>query len=339
MFQHRRLSLAGLILLISLSSLVAQTKEATQGEVKQQKSKTSTSKDQSLKGTKVAEADPAAIERRNTAISLLTSLADDARSFKDEKIRARVLAQTADALWTTDQERARDLFHRAWDAAEIGDAEAARLAKEEQRREQEQGRQVRRSRREMRSEILRMVAKRDRKLTDELLAKLEVAADREAKEAAADAKRQPMDQWSASAAQAKRLALASAMIEDGDVDRAIQVAAPVLQQVNKDSIFFLTELRTKNPAAADAAFANLLARAGADAASDANTVAGLSSYAFTPLLYITFAANGGSYASQQGPPSAPADLAPALRQAFFNTATGILTRPLLPPDQDTTTAG
>src|SRR4051812_37290056 len=105
MFQHRRLSLAGLILLISVFSSAAQTKEPTQGEAKQQKSKTTSSKDQSLKGTKVAEADPAAIERRNTAISLLTSLADDARSFKDQKVRARVLAQTADALWTTDQER------------------------------------------------------------------------------------------------------------------------------------------------------------------------------------------------------------------------------------------
>jgi len=339
MFQHRRLSLAGLILLISVFSSVAQTKEPAQGDAKPQKSKTTGTKDSSLKGTKTTEADPAAIERRNTAISLLTSLADDARSFKDEKIRARVLAQTADALWTTDQERARDLFHRAWDAAEIGDAEAARLALEEQRRQQQQGRMVRRTRREMRSEILRIVAKRDRKLTEEFLAKLEEAADREAKEAAADAKRQPIDQWSAPAAQAKRLALAEAMLQDGDVDRAIQLAMPVLQQVNKESIFFLSQLRTKNAAVADSSFANLLIRAGADPASDANTVAGLSSYAFTPLLYITFSANGGSFANQAGPPSGPPDLTPALRQAFFTTATGILTRPLLPPDQDTTTSG
>jgi hypothetical protein len=342
MFQTLRLSLAGLLLFVPLVFVHAQASKEPQGSkdsAKDQKPKPTVSKDQPLKGAKVAEPDPAAVERRNVAVSLLTSLADDARGFRDQKLRARVLARTADALWTSEPDRARDLFRRAWEAAETGDADAARLATDNARRQQ-QGGTARRGGRDMRSEVLRIIARRDRKLTEEFLTKLEEAADRETKEAAADAShRHSDDQWSAPAAQAKRLALARALLQEGDVERAILYAAPVLEQVNKDTIFFLSELRVKNAAAADAAFASLLARTARDTGADANTVSGLSSYAFTPLLYITFSTDGGSYANQAGPLSAAPDLAPALRTAFFRTASGILMRPLPPPDQDTSTSG
>jgi hypothetical protein len=345
MFHRPRLSLAGLLLLAPLMLVNAQASkepQASKDQPKDQKSKPTASKDQALKGAKLAELDPAAVERRNMAVSLLTSLADDARSFRDQKLRARVLARTADALWTTELDRSRDLFRRAWDAAEIGDAEDARHADEEVRAQQPQpGVVLRRGRgREMRSEVLRIISKRDRKLAEEFLAKLEEAAEREAKDAAADAnRRRPDDQWSAPAAQAKRLALARALLQDGDIDRAMQFAGPVLNQVNKDTIGFLAELRPQNAPAADAAFASLLARAALDSASDANTVSGLSSYAFTPKLYITFSPDGGSYVNQSGPLTGPPDLSPALRAAFFTTASGILMRPLPPPDQDTSTSG
>jgi hypothetical protein len=284
--------------------------------------------------------DPAAAERRNVAVSLLTSLADDARAFRDQKLRARVLARTADALWATEPERSRDLFRRAWDAAETGDAEAARQAADDLRRQQQGGAVVRRSPRDMRSEVLRIMAKRDRKLADEFLKKLEDAAEREAKEATADANRRGTDQWAAPAAVAKRLALARSLLQDGDVELALQFAGLVIfDEVNKDTIGFLSALRPKNAQAADTAFAALLARAAQDPAADANTVAGLSSYAFTPLLYITFGADGGSYANQEGPLTGPPNLSPELRAAFFRTGAAILMRPLLPPDQDQTTSG
>lgn len=341
MFRSLRLSLAGLLLLFPLSLSHAQTTRETPSPRDETKPKPTATKEQSLKGAKVTEPDPAAVERRNVAVSLLTSLADDARSFRDQKLRARVLARTADALWTSEPERARDLFRRAWEAAEAGDAEAARLAAEDARRQQQQtGAVIRRGGRDMRSEVLRILSKRDRKLTEEFLAKLEEAADREAKEAAADANRRGSDdQWGASASQAKRLQLARALLQEGDVERAMQFAAPVLEQVNRDTMFFLSELRQKNAPAADAAFATLLARAARDGSADANTVSGLSSYAFTPLLYVTFSKDGGSYANQAGPPSTPPDISPNLRKAFFTTASGILMRPLPPPDQDTTTSG
>ena len=172
-----------------ISLLIAQAQDAKNPKPRgDNKPKPTASKDQPLKGAVVEEPDPLVAQRRLTAISLLTSLADDARSFKDPALRARVQARAADALWTTEPERARDLFHRAWDAAETGDAEMARRATEEAQKQMRQsGMVMRRFRRDMRSEVLQLVAKRDKKLANEFLQKLEDDADKHAKDATTDA--------------------------------------------------------------------------------------------------------------------------------------------------------
>src|SRR6202022_87577 len=71
-----------------------------------------------------AEADRLAKERRAQARSLLISLASDARSFRDQTLRARSLARIADTLWSVDAEQGRTLFRKAWEAAETGDRES-----------------------------------------------------------------------------------------------------------------------------------------------------------------------------------------------------------------------
>src|ERR1043166_9128156 len=81
------------------------------------------------------EADAEAAQQRTVAISLVTSLADEARSFKDQTRRARVQGRAADVLWDTDPERPRELFRRAWEAAETVDAETAKKRAEEMRRD------------------------------------------------------------------------------------------------------------------------------------------------------------------------------------------------------------
>lgn len=341
----RRFSFLAAVFLLFIPLLLAQaqssrdsTKDAKPAS--DQKRKPTASKDQALKGAAVEEPDPLIAQRRLTAIALLTSLADDARSFKDPALRARVQARAADALWTTEPERARDLFHRAWDAAEAGDTEMAQRAAEEAQKQRRQGVVMRRFRRDTRSEVLQLVARRDKKLANEFLQKIEDDAAKQAKDSAADADAaKMMDRWSAPEAQAKRIALARALLQDGDVERALSFAGPVLGQVNKDSINFLSALREKDAQAADTGFSALLARAIQDPSADANTVAGLSSYAFTPFLYVTFSADGGSFANQEAPPT-PAPALPAeLRNAFFQVAMGILMKPQPPPDQDTSTSG
>ena len=64
------------------------------------------------------EVDPEIQQRRSIALSALQSLAIEARSYRDEPLRARVQARVADALWDQDKDGARSLFRRAWDVAE-----------------------------------------------------------------------------------------------------------------------------------------------------------------------------------------------------------------------------
>ncbi len=287
------------------------------------------------------ETDAVAAQRRVVAVSLLTALADEARSFRDQTRRARVQAQAADALWEADEERARELFRRAWEAAEIADAETAKQQQEELRKQREaSGAVVMRRRREVRNDVLRLVAKRDAKLGEEFLKALFEDSERETNELAAEMRRNSLNSFNAPAAAARRLRLAMLLLEDGDIERALQFAGPALDQVNIDSIFFLSALREKNRQAADAGFGTLLARVARDPASDANTVAGLSSYLFTPFLYVTFEADGGSNAQQQrGQTPAPADIPTGLRDNFFRVAAAILLRPSPPPEQDQSSAG
>jgi hypothetical protein len=285
---------------------------------------------------KAEEADAEAAQERTIAISLVTTLADEARSFKDQTRRARVQARAADVLWDTDPDRARELFRRAWEAAEIVDTEAAKKRADDMKRmEKDGGPVVVRGGPDLRSEVLRLVAKRDRKLGEEFLKALDEAAEKARADAATDQNLNAGTRLGAS----QRLQLARRLIEDGQVERALEFAAPALDNVNIDSIFFLSTLREKNAAAADAAYTRMLGLAARDPNSDANTVSGLSSYLLTPFLYITFERRGGANQSRsRGPTPAPAVDA-ALRDSFLRVAFQILMQPLAAPEQDRTTSG
>ncbi|PWT93622.1 MAG: hypothetical protein C5B55_04215 [Blastocatellia bacterium] len=284
---------------------------------------------------KSEEVDDEAAQRRAIGISLVTTLAEEARSFKDQTRRARVQARAADVLWDTDQERARDLFRRAWEAADLADSEAARQREEEARKQQSDGGGVViRGGPDIRSEVLRLVAKRDRKLGEEFLKAFDEANEKA--RADADARRNDPDTVLGAS---KRLQLARRLAEEGQVERAMEFAGPALDRVSMDAIFFLSTLREKNASIADTAFANLIARAAQNPLSDANTVSGLSSYLFTPFLYVTFQTDGGSNQSRgRGPTPAPS-VAPALVKQFMQVAYQILMQPLPAPDQDHTTSG
>jgi len=329
------LPLAVCLLLAPSLIVSAQTSSETERTQPAPKSKPATK----AKNTK--EIDAVSAQQRVVAVSLLTALADEARSFRDQTRRARVQAQAADALWETDPERARDLFRRAWEAAEIADAETAKQQAEDLRRQREtSGGVVLRGRPSVRNNVLRLVARRDAKLGEEFLKALSEASERESSEIAAEMRRNSLNNFNAPAAAAQRLRLARQLVEDGDVERALQFAGPALNQVNVDTIFFLSALRTKNSQPADAVFTKLLFMIARDPASDANTVAGLSSYLFTPFLYVTFQSDGGSNAQQQrGPTAPPSDIPSTLRDNFFRVAAAILLRPSPPPDQDTSSAG
>ncbi len=298
------------------------------------------------------EVDLLAESRRTTVISLVNSLADEARSFHSQTLRARVQARAADALWETETERARALFRRAWEAAVAADDENdRRVAEERKRQERERGSFSIQLPPSLRTEVLRLAAKRDRALGEEFLAEMD-AAKKTGETATApfdsdgDVDRQTSgagrrnDPTEAPAAVSKRLRLAIQLLEDGDVERAIQFADPALGGVNMPALEFLARLRPKNAKAADERYLAFVARASLDPASDPNTVSLLSSYIFTPALYVTFSPTGGSNSNSWGRAfPAPSDIAPQLRAAYFRTAASILLRPIPPPDQDRTSSG
>ncbi|HEX8129541.1 MAG TPA: hypothetical protein VF527_10600 [Pyrinomonadaceae bacterium] len=296
-------------------------------------------------GRGAAAADPLAEARRATAIALISSLADEARAFRDETLRARVQGRAADALWETDAERARALFRRAWDAAEASDRESIRRSEEERRANTRSGGGgVWTSPPNLRGEVLRLAAKRDRALGEELLAKLDDARKQEresaaAKTAEAALSNSPDNSEALAAALRQRLELASQLLRDGDTERAIQFAEPALRRIDQQVLRFLVALRQQNAAAADKVYAALLANAATDPAADANTVSLLSSYLFTPGIFIEISRGGGYGVSQSGDIPAPDNISADLRSAFFALAAQILLRPLAPVDQDRSSSG
>lgn len=275
-------------------------------------------------------------QQRALALSILVSLANDARSYPDQKLRARTLSRIADAFWDADPDQGRALFLRAWDAADVADQEAARRLEEERRRQEgDTGAFALARPPDLRSEVLRLAAKRDRALGEELLDKMKEVRKQEAAEATSPARTDPFD---TPASLRQRLRLANQLLET-DVERALQFADPGLVTVTMDGIDFLSVLRDKNPAAADQRYARLLRIAGTDLQSDANTISLLSSYLFTPHLFITFPREGGRQASQTNQPKPPPDVTPELRSAFFSTAAQVLLRPAPSREQDRSSAG
>jgi hypothetical protein len=288
------------------------------------------------KTAKDPEAERILRERRANAQSMLLSLAADAGRFNDQMLRARTQARIADVLWAADPERARALFRKAWESAEIVDQEAQRKLQEEiAKQAASNGGSVSViGPQDIRGEVLRLAARRDRALGEELLAKLKAEKQQEAGELADRVKSDP---FKSPEAASQRLNLARQLLS-ADVERAIQFADPVLTSITRDSIDFLSYLREKDSAAADRRYAVLLARAAGDLQSDANTVSILSSYIFTPHLFVTFNVGGHSASSSSGS-STPVDVPAELRLSFLRAAGDVLLRPLAPPGQDQTSAG
>jgi hypothetical protein len=235
-------------------------------------------------------------QQKALALSLLVSLANDARSYPDQKLRARTMSRIADALWEPDPEQGRALFRKAWDAAELADQESAHRAEEERQRQQASDPNAAVARfqaPDLRAEVLRLAARRDRALVEELLDKLKEARKQETADATPSARSAP----ETPAAIKQRFRLANQLL-DTDVERALQFADPALTSTTMEGINFLSFLRDKNATAADLRFARLLAVADADVKSDANTVSLLSSYLFTPHLFVTFEPGGGQSSTQ-----------------------------------------
>lgn len=318
-----RLPLLALVLLASATLIPAQTTE---------KPPTAATKTSEPKSAALTEVERRERARRVAARSLLMSLSTDARAFNDQTLRARSLARIADALWAVDAEQGRLMFRKAWEAAEGADLESERKLQQEieQQKARTGGGYATALPPSLRREVLRLAARHDRALGEEFLEKLK-AQKLEAANNAPRPGRLPE-------ALSQRLSVARELLQAGEMERALQFADPALTVVSTESLNFLSTLREKNVPAADERYAALLASSARDSQSDANTVSLLSSYIFTPHLFVIFTGKGVN-TSQSAQKIVPADVSPELRNMFFQAAASILLRPLPPPGQDQTSAG
>lgn len=334
LFSHPRSVLLIAFLLLAVPAIQAQ--ETSQKTVSQPQTTTAPAKPVA-KSKATSAATKARIEQQKAlALSLLVSLANEARNFSDQRLRARTLSRIADALWEPDPEQGRALFRKAWDSADVADQESARRLEEERQRQiAATGAAGVMSPPDLRAEVLRLAAKRDRALGEELLDKLKEFRKQEATDANSRARSDPFD---TPAALQQRLRLAHQLL-DTDVERALQFADPVLGTVTMDGLNFLSSLRLKNAAAADQRYTRMLAIAETDLRSDANTISLLSSYLFTPHLFVTFEPGGGQSSSSMHQRTAPPEVGPELRNAFFRTAVGVLLRPSPAREEDRSSSG
>ena len=325
----------GLSVVIIVSSLFL-----TQSSFAQQPKAKPPVKASSEKSDAKAEAERLRKERQAQARSLLVSLASDARSFRDQTLRARSLARIADALWDIDVEQSRTLFRKAWEAAEIAHREREEkfnmrdgtvTLKPEEVNSTTMSALAEAP--DLRREVLRLVAPRDRALSEEFLEKLKESQAENKIETAA-----PPSLWGLPEAMQQRLSLAENLLRKGDTGRALQLAEPVLGTVTISTLDFLTLLRATDAAAADQRYAAMLAGTGNNLAADANTISLLSSYIFTPNTYVIFNTEGAASYSAL-PNTTPANVSPQLKLAFFQAASAVLLRPQPPPDQDQSTTG
>jgi hypothetical protein len=268
------------------------------------------------------EVDKEREQRRATAMSMLQALAVDARSYRDEALRARVQARIADVMWTQDQEAARALFRRAWEVAEAVD-EASSTSNVPGRQSNTRPAP---QRARLRREVLQLAARRDFKLGEEFLARM----TKDAEETRADGTQLSPAEIS------ERLIIAGQLEEQNNIERALQFADPALTAVSQKSIRFLVELRDQNAAAADQRFTSLLLNADADQNSDANTVSLLMSYVFSPSVYLVVSGSGIP-SSNTYPPRSTQQVNPTVRRTLLEVAARILLRPL--PQIDQSSAG
>jgi hypothetical protein len=323
----KKLSFSALFLFGLLVVAPAQTPEAAPTPAPKTAKPAGTAK------AKAEKVDPLEKERRDTALRLINDLADEARTFRNEMLRARVQTRAADTLWETDQERARALFARAWDAADSADRETRRKLDEENRVRIERGEPFTyRSPPNLRNEVLRAATRRDRTLGEELLAKLDEARKNETpiNNNSANAKPENADPTRPSPALAQRLEAARDLLQMGETERALQFADPGLVTVTMPGLEFLSKLRQTNAAAADRRYSAMMARAANAPDTNAGTVSLLSSYIFTPGMFFYITPTGGQSTYSSG--RRPAIDAPQLRAAFLNFAAAVLTRELPPLD-------
>ena len=277
--------------------------------------------------TLAVKAQDARAQRRAESIALLAETADRAREIEDLFYRARVQSLAGDALWPYDAERARAVFRRAWEAADASDkAEQEADRAETGLAADPDAAQFTESRRE----VIRRAAARDSVLADALLKEM-----RDEKEEAAAGNRRPSGPWrELSAAGARRLALATELLNQGEAEKAYRLAAPLVEEgVSAALVQFILRLHERQAVSAETLYRTLLERSRNEMRGQVNAVLLLSSPVISPDVLVVIDERGSVQyrplprsASEKA--VAPLPFSRESRERFYRFAARVLLRPL-----------
>jgi hypothetical protein len=233
----------------------------------------------------------------------------------------------ADALWPHDEQQARAIFRRAWEAATAADK-----AEHEDSLSKELGLTD-----SVRESLLETVAARDAKLANEFLR--DISKESSEERSSNQSPQSTHDAWRRLSADGeRRLSIASTLLRQGEAHRAAEIAAPVINEgVNESLVEFILDLRERDVDDADALYMRLLEHAAADPQTDANDVLLLSSPIVSPYLLVKVDEFGSLKFQAFGYPSANSPTQQAVPQqaqvAFFNLAASILLRSRVSNDE------
>ncbi|MBD0326996.1 MAG: hypothetical protein ICV68_11220, partial [Pyrinomonadaceae bacterium] len=277
-----------------------------------------------------AKSEEAVRARLTKAIDLLRETASRSRTIDDLFYRARLQMLAANALWPFDEQSARAIFQRSWEAATAADkAEQEEETAESDARPEKARTQFTESRRE----VLLKAAARDRLLAERFLKDL---WDEEGElNSATQNQSLRRTRWhNPDPHGAQRLALALELLNEGHSEHAAQLARPLVREsVSADFVLFLIRLREQNTDAADALYRQLIESTKTSADADVNTVLLLSSYIISPNLLVVVDQRGSlqfrpiQALHEMRKTSNPPPVSQPTRSAFYHVAANVLLRP------------
>src|SRR5947209_284667 len=176
---------------------------------------------------------PAAVRKtdaaREAALSLLVSLADEARTFRDDGLGASVQARAADLLWSEQSNTARAIFRRAWEQAARADEESQKKVEEAKRRyfaSTDKGPAMLPNPSNFRGEIINLSGAHDRALVEEFLSQLAKPKEADSNDTTSSPVGTIFASLDAPPADRQRLILAKDLLDAGDTKQALVFADP-----------------------------------------------------------------------------------------------------------------
>jgi hypothetical protein len=242
------------------------------------------------------------------ALLALEDIAAESKAYDDKVLQIQVQAQVADMLWSIEPERAKDLISSAFDSVDTLKEDIVK-------------------RYHLRSEIVAVACRHDPEYASKLIARIDNKSD-ENRELLS---RESIEKISERGA--LYVEMAYNLLNEGDQKRAIDLAKRSLTEGRSARfIWFLNELRKRDPAAADGLFLDVLSIL-RQTSADPNDVLFFGLYLFYPGRIAVGSIDGQVIVSQGIRFSAAPDPPPNLVRPYLQTAADVLLRFSVIPGQ------